>query len=252
MPFNVLSADTAEPAPVTTLGAPRTSWGLTLNDLQAELDARLGGRGDILGERQTLWINMAYSDLCTSLDLDELKGSLGLPMVAGQPAYLLPYVVDTIIGAAMVLPESEDINGGYPLDKSDLAAYRSLTARSDDPSLFFRMNDLVVVWPTPSDARTVALDVRLRPAWLVESTDSPILGLEWHEGILLLARAKAHAALKEYDLAIAASNEFTAFMRRRTDREAKEQEGRVIGSSVPTRTEHIRNRVVRSSYRGEY
>ena len=252
MPFNVLNGDVAEPEPATTLGAPRVSWGLTLSAMQDELDAMLGRRADVQEERFTRWINLSYTDLCTSLDIDELKGSLGLEMVDGQPAYKLPYVVDTIMGAAIVLPDSESPNGGYPLDKSDLASYRSLAGRYGDPQLFFRMSEIVVVYPTPDDARTVALDVRLRPLWLVEPTDSPILGLEWHEAILLGARARAFSALMEYDKAASATNEFVSYVRRRTDREAKEDEGRIIGSSVPKRIEGIRNRVIRQSYGRDY
>lgn len=248
MPFNLLTPEVAAPEPVTTIGAPKTSVGLTLNDMQAELDARLGGRADVISDRQALFINLAYTDLCTSIDLDELKGCIGLTMVPGQPVYKLPYVVDTIIGASIILPEADSLTGGYPLTKSDLSSYRALEADTDHPELFFRLSDLIVVWPTPAVATTVALDVRIRPAWLVQATDSPILGLEWHEGILLLARQKAHAALKEFDLAIAAGNEFTAFMRRRTDREAKEDEGRIVGSSMPKRTSDLRNRVYRRGY----
>lgn len=250
MPYNVLSRDLAEAAPVTTLGAPLTDVGMNLASLQDELDAMLGRRADIVPERFALWLNMAYTDICTSLDIDELKGGLGLTMIPDQPLYLLPYAVSTIIGAAMVLPTSVRTSGGYPLDKLDLSTYRSLETEGDDPRMFFRMDNMIVVWPTPDAARTLALDVRIRPLWLVETTDSPILGTEWHEGILLGARQRGFAALMEYDKAGSAANEFVSFMRRRTDREAKETEGRVIGSSAPQRMGSIRNRTLSPRYDG--
>lgn len=250
MPYNVLSQDLAETAPVTTLGAPLTEVGMTLAEMQDELDAMLGRRADIVPERFALWLNQSYTDICTSLDIDELKGGLGLLMIADQPLYLLPYAVSTIMGAAMVLPTSVRISGGYPLDKTDLTTYRSLEAEGDDPRMFFRLNNMLVVWPTPDEARTLALDVRIRPQWLAATTDSPILGTEWHEGILLGARQRGFAALMEYDKAASAGNEFVTFMRRRTDREAKETEGRVIGSSAPQRMGSIRNRTLRPRYDG--
>lgn len=249
MPFTLLAPEYAAPAPATTLGAPKTSVGMTLSSMTNELDALLGRRADVDTERFELWLNLAYVDLCTSLNIDELKGSLGIELEEGQAHYMLPEIVDTIIGASLVLPSSVNRLGGYPLDKMDLATYRSLADDDDEPRIFFRHTDMLVVWPTPSAARTLALDIRIRPQWMAESTDSPILGTEWHEGILLGARQRGFSALMEYDKAAAAQNEYIGFVRRRTDREAKEQEGRVIGSAAPHKLEQIRNRVIQ---RGPY
>lgn len=245
MPYSVLDKASAAPAPVTTLGAPLISQGQTLDSLREELDASLGGRADILTPRYDLWLNEAYTDLCTSLELDELKGSLALTLVPAQAVYTLPYVVSTIIGAALVLPTSENYNGGYPLDKTDLSAYRSLVAASGDPEVYFRMNDLLVFYPTPKAARTIALDFRIRPLPLTLGTHSPILGVEWHEAIKLGARFRAWKALMQYDKAEPAENDYIKLVRRRTDRQATEDEGRVVGSSVPRDISQLRRRITR-------
>ena len=115
MPFTVLSTALAEAAPVTTIGAPRTSEGATLATLREELQALVGERDDIDEARVELWINESYSDLCSSLRIDELKDSIALSLVAGQPRYMLPSAVATTLGASIVLPTSESLNEGYPL-----------------------------------------------------------------------------------------------------------------------------------------
>lgn len=245
MPFTVLDPSLAEAAPSTTLGAPLTGEGMSLLALRGELDAMLGGRADILTSRYDLWINMAYWDLCTSLDIDELKGSLSFDLVIDQPLYLLPQAVDTILGVSIVLPESENINEGYPLDKIDLSSFRSLVAEDGDPTMFFRLVRMLVFYPTPDAERTVALDVRIRPLDLEDESDCPIVPSEWHEGILLGAAARGHRALREFTDAAAVQNEYVSFLRRRTNREAAEDENRVIGTSVPRDIRQLRNTVRR-------
>lgn len=246
MPFTVLDPSLAEAAPVTTLGAPLTGEGMSLLSLRGELDAMLGGRADIPTDRYDLWLNMAYRDLCTSLDIDELKGGLALELVAEQPLYLLPQAVDTILGASIVLPESENINEGYPLDKIDLSSYRGLVSEDADPTMFFRLVNMLVFYPTPDSERTVALDVRIRPLDLEDETDCPIVPSEWHEGILLGAAARGHRALREFPAAAAMQNDYVSFLRRRTDREAAEDENRIIGTSVPRDIRQLRNTVRRA------
>jgi hypothetical protein len=245
MPFTVIDPATAEAAPLTNLGAPLTEGGMSLSDLRAELDSMLGGRADITTERYNLWLNLAYRDICTSLDIDELKGSLALSLVADQPFYTLPESVDTILSAAIVLPESENYNEGYPLEKIDLQSFRGLAPADGDPKMFFRMLQVLVLYPTPESARTLALDMRLRPLDLEDDTDHPILAPEWHEGILLAAAARGHRALREFPDAAVMQNDYVSFLRRRTDREAAEDENRVIGTSVPRSIAQLRNRVRR-------
>lgn len=244
MPFLAISAAAAEPAPVTTLGAPLTSVGTTLTEFEQDLLLMLEGRTDISSAQYKRLINWSYTDLCTSLDIDELKGSLQLTLVPGQPLYALPYAVDFIEEASLVLPKAESISEGYPLDKHDLNAYRSAGPSDGDPTFFFRQGDILVLYPTPDKARTLNLDVKVRPQWLVNGTDSPIIPVEWHEAILLGARKRGFSTLLEFDKALPVENEFVGLVRRRTDREAQDDSGRVIGSSVPRRVEDLRNRVV--------
>jgi hypothetical protein len=233
VPFIALDPTTAAEAPTTSIGAPKTSTGKTLASMRTELQLMLGGRGDFTPDRLNNWINDAYIDVATSLKIDELKGSLAFETVVDQSLYLLPSVVSST--QAMAVADSTNWNGGAPVLKTDRDTYRGLPDKSCRPEFYFRDNDLLVLYPTPDKAYVVSLDFRIRPARLVEDTDSPILGEEWHRPILLRARQMAFDDLLEFDKALPAENSALNSVRRRTDREADEDERRVIKSSVPGR-----------------
>lgn len=244
MPYIALDQATAEAAPTIPVGAPLTSVGETLASLRAELALQLGNRGDIDPTRLDKWINWAYDDVWTSLELDEAKASYSFNTVAGQPLYTTPYQVVTTLGASVV--DSTSIYGGQPLGKTDLRSYRMLENKADRPGKYFRLGNLLVLYPTPDGVYTVVVDFRSRPLPLVQETDSPALAREWHETILLAARKKGFSGILEFDKALPAENDFVNSVRRRQDREADEDEGRVIRSSVPR---HGRKLIRKQSYR---
>lgn len=243
MPFAVLDETLAAAAPAVSLGNPKTSVGLTLESLTVELDALVAGREDFSEGRIREIINDAYLDLCTALDIID-EGSFGIPTVAGQALYQLPDVVQSITAVSLVLPSAESLTEGYPLDKIDLPKYRALVAKDGDPHFYFRMGQMLVVYPTPDAARTLAVDARYRPAKLTQAQHSPVLGLEWHEALKKGARAKLFSAMLEFDKAAAAENEYIALVRRRKDLESEEENGRVLRSSVPGREPRQRNRTL--------
>lgn len=246
MPYNVLTEDLAEAAPATTIGQPRTSEGETLASMVAELQKMLGNRGDIDDARAKMWINQAYVDTWTSLQLEEALASLDFPLVSGQHIYALPDVVATTIGAAIV--DTDDLQGGWPLIKTDLYGYRRFPDEEGAPTHYFRLGNILVIYPTPEDADTLVLDFRSRPLLLVEDTDSPALGYEWHEVILLNARKKGFSALLEFDKAMPAENDYIQSVRRRRSAEADEDEGRIVHSSVPHDARMLSYRPYRTRY----
>jgi hypothetical protein len=162
-----------------------------------------------------------------------MKGSLAITTVAGQAMYRLPAVVSSTQGAA--LTDSQMMNGGQPLQKVDKAAYREWPVQSGRPEYYFREGELMVLYPTPDKAYSMVLDIRIRPVILTQDTHSPMLGQEWHRPIRLTARQMAFDDLLEFDKALPAENSAISSIRKRNDREATEDERRVIGSSVPGR-----------------
>lgn len=233
MPFIVIDSSTAAAAPVTTIGEPKVSAGDTLASMRLWLRRALLGRDDLTDDELDLWLNDSYIDVCTSIDIDELKASLGIVTVAGQALYNLPYVVSSTQDAALIDPGMT--TGGLPLNKVDKAWYREQQNKSGRPECFFREGDVLVLYPTPDKQYTIALDFRVRPLPLTEDDDSPIVGQEWHRPIRLGARQKAFDDLQEFEKAMPAENSYTNAVRRRNNREASEDERRVIGSSIPGR-----------------
>lgn len=245
-PFTALDATTAQVV-ASTLGAPLVSTGDTLSTIRDELVAALGQRTDLtVGgtdfTRINKYINYAYRDLCSSLQLEELIASLSFNTVAAQPLYKLPNAVRDTRMVSLVDPVTYPVTGGLPLNKRDLAWYRRQILFSDvGPTDYFKYNTLLVLWPTPTAVNALSVEFRIRPDDLVGATDSPILPTEWHEGIFLLAKAKLHAALLEPDLAAIAENDFTKFVRRKTDRAAEETEN-MIAQARPIRRRSQMNR----------
>lgn len=233
MPYVALDRLEAEAAVSTNVGAPVPSNGMTLLDFDQELNARLLGRTDVSATRRRLFINQAYTDVCTSLKLPELQASIEIPLVANQFMYLLPPSVYSIVSAAAIDSDEDPNYGGRPLDMSDLGVFRSRPLMDDRPREYFHYTGMLVVWPTPAETGTMVIDFRIRPTWMTNDAHCPLLYVEWHEGILLKARHKALNALQEWDAAMLANNDFVQFMRARQDVLAVENENMTMRSSVP-------------------
>ena len=113
--------------------------------------------------------------------------------------------------------------------------YRELDERDGTPDSYFFHTQMLVLWPTPATSITAAVDYKLRPAPLVQDTDSPFLSPEWHEVILVGARARALSALMEFSASMAVNNEYVNLIRRKRNEIAEEDTGRVPRSSMVDR-----------------
>lgn len=195
MPFTVLDSSTAAAAPVSTAGAPLTSVGETLASFEAAMVDDLQGRLDVGNTRIARAINKAYVNLCAMLDINELNGSVSYSLVASQPFYLVPANMAWIKWFGD--EDSTDyLDGGRGFELIDDMTYRTLPDSSSIntasilPYRYFRYGRMVVIWPTPAAASTAAMDFRVRPASLVNPTDSPILPPEFHEPLFEMAKAR--------------------------------------------------------------
>lgn len=251
MPFIAIDPATAAAAPVVTAGNPLVSQGRTFLEFQNELISSLGDRDDISLDRIKRWVNNAYVDMATSLALPELRSSFVISVVANQPFYLLPNTVETIYKAAIADTTAYSTDGGIDLFKIDFDIYRKYINLTDDVTSYFQYGKVLVLYPTPSRAVSVVVDYQIRPADMVNNTDSPIVPVEWHEGIDLLALAKAHHKLQEYEASAIARNEYVAFVRRRKDTIAQQRTGSIaamrrVGSHDDLR--RIRNTPLENPY----
>lgn len=227
MAFLTLDRTAATVIPATGFAVPKTGIGLTLADMEAELRSMIGNRDDISATRLRLWINLAYVDLVTALDLESAEGSIQFTTVAGESLYRLPAEVAAIHALAAINPNQVEYPeyGGHPLDPVTKEDYRMLPEMTGEvPGKYFRQDDLLIIYPEPETAVDMVMDFVLRPDFMANDTDSPILPVEWHEGILLGARKKVFRVLLEPALAAEAANDYTEFIRDRRDpREADDK-----------------------------
>lgn len=249
MPYIVLDPALATAIPAGTLGEPLTNVGMTLADLRNELRIMLGGRPETDDPMLDRWINFAYLDTATSLEIDELKGSLSFNSTVAEAMYLLPDVVRAIRHAS-IIDTANYAAGGRELKLSNIGAYRKAADATGEPREFVRENKLLLLYPTPVAARSITLDVWIRPQKLTDDSDSPILAEEWHEVILKNARAKGHSALREFETAGVTENEHISLVRRKDEPEALEDANRVVGSSVPRTRRQLFSRFTREDRDG--
>lgn len=242
MPYIPLDPTVAQAAPTTLIGAPLTPPnpgeplpGMSLVEMRTQLDIQLGGRTDFDDTMFDLWINQSYVDLCTSLDIPELNGSVVISLDPAQALYLLPRQVRAIDMVSVVDTATYGALGGRKLTKTDKNSYRKAPALNGEPKEYFREGNMLVLWPTPVAIRDLSVDFKIRPDPLVDEDHYPIIPPEWHEVIVRNARTKAHSDLREFDSAGITNNEVVGLVRRKTDPDAVEDDDRVIGSSVPRR-----------------
>lgn len=233
MPFNTLSPASAAAAPVTTAGAALTSVGETLASLQATLLEELSSRTDATTPRLTRWINFAYRQCCGMLDLPELWATISFSLVADQYLYLYPVGLGWVKEFSVIDSTTYgDTVGGIKLRPIALDLYRTLDDLTDEPRMWFQHGRMAVFYPTPLNARTAVADVKIRPVDLSAATDSPIIGSEFHEGIMLMAKARAFRQFRLYAESKEAMNDALTIIRPLTNT-AAEQNANIPGTLTP-------------------
>jgi hypothetical protein len=220
MPYSPIDPATATPVVVTLTGL--TSEGETLASLREQLQLEMGNRQDITPDQWNKWINWAYKHAAGMLNMAELKHSFSFNLVVDQPFYRLPSSVVMVRSVSVVDTETY-LPGGRTLDRIDDLLYRRLDEESDEPTCFFRWNRVLVFWPTPTTARAVTVDGQIRVIDLEDDTDSPILPEEFHEAIMLFAKARALRATRQFGAANLAMNDAVGIIRPLVNHEAEER-----------------------------
>ena len=261
MPYIVLDPTTAQAAPAISFGAPDTvakhPAGKSLSAMRTRLTLEVGNRvGDQVLTPAVLneWINDAYIDLFGSLDLPEANASFQLLTVINQPFYLLPPGVDTIRMISEIGTDwtPTDNTRGKPLRKIDLNAYRRLPALipwspqnpqlSYQPSMWLREGTMLVLYPTPDNVYTLAVDVVIKPQPLVADTDYPILEDKWHEPLFKAAKYRAWEGIQNDTKALTTMNESARLIQRKNDRDAGDQANE-YPTFRPIRSRHELNNI---------
>ena len=97
-----------------------------------------------------------------------------------------------------------DSTNDVKLTAIPFATYIQYTARADTtaegkPTQWVRHGDNIYVHPTPDDEYTMYIYYRKRPAVLVDDADTTVIGAEWDEPILRVAKVLALRKLSQYD-----------------------------------------------------
>lgn len=217
----------AATAVAETVGAPIIAGEETLLSMANELKSMLGEREDVTPERLARWINQAYRDIGSSIDMPELHVNIDFNTVASQELYYLPTDIVRTKRASMIDTVNFSTDGGTPLRKIDLDYYRGLPDLEDVVSFYLYTNRFIVLYPTPKEVKTIVIEAYIRPQRLTLADHSPIFSPDWHEALMLAARAKAFRSLLEFDSGDKAENDFITHVRRKINPQAEERTGMV-------------------------
>lgn len=226
MPYLVIDPSVAQGAPAITYGAPDDITthprGKSLLGMRTRLILELGNRNDIPVAIWNEWINDSYTDFHASLELPESKRSFTFDAAEQQPFYLLPDSVDTIRDVSIV--DTDDSSLGAKLEKTDASTYRKLPTRCGTPEIWFREQNMIILWPTPDDTYPIVVDPILKPAKLVNDGDYPIVEDKWHELIYKGAKWRAWEGVQNDTKAALVENATVRQLNRINDRDARDNE----------------------------
>lgn len=248
MPYLNLDDGAATPI-AATLGFPTYGGEETLKTLREELSQLLGDRPDIDPDRLDKWINFAYRDIASLLDLPELDVRFGFDTVAGQSLYTLPTTVKYIRKASISDTATYPTQQGRTLDYISIDTYRRLPEVLGDVAMYGVDNKLLFLYPAPSAVRSIAIEAAIIPQRMTEDTQSPIFGPEWNEVILQGARARGFDAMMEWDNGAQAQNVYIASIRSKRNTKAENRTNEVAAFR-PARDRTSRYRY--GSSKGDY
>lgn len=221
MPYTPFTPATAQAAPVVTIGAPVTGFGMTFLQMQDELTEQTGDRDDLTTTRNKRFINWAYQNLAGMVQLKELYGSFSITMTADQPFYLLPKQVSFLKRVSYI--NTLLLDEGSELAMIDEAAYRNLPdTDAAEPSRYLRVGRMLVLYPTPDQDWDMTIDCKIRPDDLTADTDCTLLPPEFDEPMLLLARSRLFRSVRQYAEALQAKNDALAELRPLLNTDAEE------------------------------
>lgn len=213
MPSRLLDPTLAEAAPTVDIGAPLTEVGETLSTLRLALFNECGKRTNLPNEEGGTLddaINWAHRQMVGALKIKECYASFAIQLVLAQPFYALPIQCASI--RTVTLIDTSFPSGGRKLIPVDSSQYAMLPDRENDPTNYFRYGrggqSMLVVYGDPIDDQVLSIDCRIRPDDFGSDTDSPIIPVEFHEALKLLAKHKAFRSVNDRQKSAEAMNDY--------------------------------------------
>jgi len=151
------------------------------------------------------WINSAYIMLTTRNAFWGVRRRFSFPQLEtsqtdntadGSPTIDVP--TDTLI-----IRHVWDSTNDVKLIRIPFSTYITYSGRADTssegkPTQWVRNGDYIYLYPTPDSAYTMYMYYRKRPAELVDASDTTLVGAEWDEPILRIAKVLALRKMNQY------------------------------------------------------
>lgn len=170
---------------------------LTLLQIRTEVDSSLGNRTTVLDPRLDTWINLAYTDIASGIDFEELDGEFDIVTAVGTFAYTGP---SNPLVVQMVRDETNQRlltwipkNEYFRLNRSSNGAAQRWT----------RKDTRIFVWPPSATAsETLRVFFKITPASLAADGDVTVLPPYVDNALIMLAVAYGLLATGEDQRAI--------------------------------------------------
>ena len=166
------------------------------------------------------WINSAYITLATQNKMWGIRRSFTFPELEDIETDVTVDGSATIDcpSDALIIRHVWDSTNDVKLIGIPFATYITYSGRADTsaegkPTQWVRNGDNIYLYPTPDDEYTIYTYYRKRPAKLVDDDDTTVIGVEWDEPILRLAKSLALRKLQQYDEAKKEKEEFIDMIR---------------------------------------
>lgn len=169
---------------------------LGLDDLNAEVTSSMGTRTGVAPTRVDTWINLAYIDIASGIDFEELDGELAIPTVAAQNNYTGP--VNPLV--VQLLRDEDNDNLLTWIPKSEYFRLdRSVTATA--PTRWTRRGTEILIWPNPDIVYNLLAMYKITPA-LLTGVNVTVLPAFVDNALIMLGTAYGLLAVAEDQRAI--------------------------------------------------
>jgi hypothetical protein len=163
---------------------------MTLNEMLADLNARIGSEPEIDNAQMTYWINQAMRAFCMESDFSWLEKKQTASTVASQAEYVVP--TDYKRATEVQIDSTSTSKNVYRFTPHEL---RDLVETSE--KTFTEFGGKLVIHPTPSTttSNNIELWYIRKPTNLTDAGDSPSdsdianMPEEYHEALILYAFA---------------------------------------------------------------
>jgi len=211
--------------------------------IQSHVTRNLGGRASdpAIPALVQDWINSCYLDLVTTGKFPELERFAPIPCptldmtisfatTANDEDYLL-----TTIATDFMFPISlRDITNNYPLRQRDIRWYdRNKATTVGKPRIYVIYGGYVLLDPTPDANYTIRMRYRKKvdAVALVNPTDVPVIGAQWHEALVLGATYRGFRSLGD-PRADTFKNDLKTFIISHSEEGSEEEEDYNAGFTV--------------------